>query len=287
MNKNTAVVIARRRIVETCIGPGFYISLCIGLLMGYFLVSGFIQSIDSSGFDFAAHPLYDLIVRILHGAFGAAFLEKLFAEGPYLLTLIVSFAPVLIYLSTNSIFKFGFEKKVGAIELLVYGPVSGRDYFLGFLIKDLCFTLLSLVVIFVFLLVSAAVSNLLLGPVMIYTLVFLFFLSISIYAYGILASAITGGSASAIILFLGSMLFLLGILMGSFTVVSSYANSLADVLSWIFQWISPFFYLDMGMTSLHAGTNAGYWVGILCLSVLSFLVLLLSSLIMKVRGVRA
>ena len=36
-----ARVIARRRLLETFISPGFYIALTIGLLLGYFLVAGF------------------------------------------------------------------------------------------------------------------------------------------------------------------------------------------------------------------------------------------------------
>ena len=75
---HSTLVLAKRRIFEVLIRPGYYIALCIGLIMGYILISGFVNSIDSSGFNFEMNPLYDLIVRILHGAFGAAFLETFF-----------------------------------------------------------------------------------------------------------------------------------------------------------------------------------------------------------------
>ena len=115
-------VIARRRILETVISPGWYVAQTIGLLLAYLLVAGFVRAIDSSGFDYTLAPAYDLIGRSLAGAFGSTFVSKLFAEGPFLFTLYVGFLPVLLYLAVSSVFRFGLEKKVGALELLTYGP---------------------------------------------------------------------------------------------------------------------------------------------------------------------
>ncbi len=76
---HAASVIAKRRIFESCLSPGFYIAQAVGLLLSYFLISGFVGSIDSSGFNYMLHPLYELIGRSLAGAFGTTFMEKLFA----------------------------------------------------------------------------------------------------------------------------------------------------------------------------------------------------------------
>ena len=41
---HAAVVIARRQAQETVLSPGLYITLTLGLLLGWFLVNGFASS---------------------------------------------------------------------------------------------------------------------------------------------------------------------------------------------------------------------------------------------------
>ena len=279
-------VIARRRILETVISPGWYVALTIGLLLAYLLVAGFVRAVDSSGFDFTRDPAYDLIGRSLAGAFGTTFVSKLFAEGPFLFTLYVGFLPVLLYLAVSSVFRFGLEKKVGALELLTYGPADATAYFLAALVKDLLLTLISLVVLLLFLLVAAGLNNLVLGPAFFSSLVILFFLCASIYGYGILAASLTDNSASAIALFLGLVLVFSIVMIGSFTVVSGYVRNLASVFAWVIQWISPLFYWNLALRFAEVGNWGLYALGALLLLALAAAVLALSHLTMKVRGVR-
>ena len=279
-------VIARRRILETVISPGWYVALTIGLLLAYLLVAGFVRAVDSSGFDFTRDPAYDLIGRSLAGAFGTTFVSKLFAEGPFLFTLYVGFLPVLLYLAVSSVFRFGLEKKVGALELLTYGPADATAYFLAALVKDLLLTLISLVVLLLFLLVAAGLNNLVLGPAFFSSLAILFFLCASIYGYGILAASLTDNSASAIALFLGLVLVFSIVMIGSFTVVSGYVRNLASVFAWVIQWISPLFYWNLALRFAEVGNWGLYALGALLLLALAAAVLALSHLTMKVRGVR-
>jgi len=280
-------VLAKRRILETLISPGFYIAQTIGLVLAYLLVAGFVRAIDSSGFNYALNPAYELIGRSLVGAFGATFVEKLFSEGPFLFTLYIAFLPVLLYLAVSSVFRFGLEKKVGALELLAYGPADGTSCFLAALIKDILMTAIYLVVLLVFLLISGLLNNLILGPSFYYSLIILFFLSIAIYAYGIFASSLTDNSASAIAVFLGLILFFIIIMMGSFTVVSGYVRNLASVFAWIVKWISPLFYWDLALRVVEVSNWGMYFAGIALLLVLSALVLFFSHLTIKARGVRS
>jgi hypothetical protein len=284
---HATTVLAKRRIFETLISPGFYIAQTIGLILAYLLVSGFVRAIDSSGFNFALNPAYDLIGRSLIGAFGETFVEKLFSEGPFLFTLYVAFLPVLLYLAISSVFRFGLEKKVGALELLAYGPADGTSYFLAALIKDILMTVIYLAVLFVFLLIAALLNNLILGPSFYYSLIILFFLSVAIYAYGIFASSLTDNSASAIAVFLGLFLFFIIIMMGSFTVVSGYVRNLASVFAWIVKWISPLFYWDLALRVIAVGNWGMYFLGIGLLLVLTGAVLFISHLTIKARGVRS
>ena len=279
-------VIARRRILETVISPGWYVALTIGLLLAYLLVAGFVRAIDSSGFDFTLDTAYDLIGRSLAGAFGTTFVSKLFAEGPFLFTLYVGFLPVLLYLAVSSVFRFGLEKKVGALELLTYGPADATAYFLAALVKDLLLTLISLAVLLLFLLVAADLNNLVLGPAFFSSLFILFFLCVAIYGYGILAASLTDNSASAIALFLGLILVFSIVMVGSFTVVSGYVRNLASVFAWVIQWVSPLFYWNLALRFAEVGNWGLYALGALLLLVLAAAVLALSHLTMKVRGVR-
>ena len=284
---HATTVLARRRILETLISPGFYVAQTIGLILAYLLVAGFVRAVDSSGFDYQLNTAYDLIGRSLVGAFGATFVEKLFSEGPFLFVLYVAFLPVLLYLAVSSVFRFGLEKKVGALELLTYGPADGTSYFLAALIKDILMTAIYLAVLLVFLLVAGLLNNLILGPSFYYSLIILFFLSIAIYAYGIFASTLTDNSASAIAVFLGLVLFFIIIMMGSFTIVSGYVRNLSSVFAWLVKWISPLFYWDLALRFVEVGNWGMYFIGILLLLVLSAVVLLISHLTIKARGVRS
>jgi hypothetical protein len=279
-------VIASRRLLEAVITPGFYIALMIGLLAGYYLVVGFAGAIDSSGFNFQLHPIYDLIARSLSGAFGATFVEKLFAEGPFLFALYVAFLPILLYLAVSSVFRFGLEKNVGAVELLTYGPADGTSYFLAFFLKDVLLTLLSVVVLLAFFAVAAAMNNLVLGPMFLVSLVLIFFAAMAVFAYGILASVLTDSAASSIALFIGFLVLFLLVQMGSFTIVSRYVRSFSGLLSWIINWLSPLFYWNLGLAAAEMGGSGGFLLSLLALLALTGVVLYASHLAMRIRGVR-
>ena len=284
---NATRVLARRKIYETLISPGFYVAEAIGLLLAYVLVSGFVDSIDSGGFNYQLYPLYELIGRSLKGAFGTAFFEKLFAEGPFLFVLHVAYLPVFLYLTVSSVFKFGLEKKVGAIELIAYGPADGTAYFAAGVVKDVVFALLHILVMIVFFGVSAGINNLVLGPSIFLSFILVFLLSISFSAFGVFASAISENSASAVAIFLGILLSFLIILMGSFAITSEYVHSLSSIISWILKWLSPFYYWDMGLRAIGGGGWVLFVLSIGLSLVLSVLVLSISHIVLKTKGVRA
>ena len=279
-------VLARRRVFETIISPGFYVAMAIGLMLAYLLVAGFVRAVDSSGLAFALNPVYDLIGRSLEGAFGRTLVEKLFAEGPFVFALYVGFLPMLLYLAVSSVFRFGLERKIGALELLAYGPADGTSGFLAAFIKDILLTVVYLVVLLVFFAITAALSNLLLGPTFFFTLVILLFFSVAVYAYGVFASTLTDNSASAVALFLGLMVFFLVVLMGTFTIVSGYVRNLSTVFAWIVRWISPLFYWNLAVQAVEIQGWLLYAGGLLVLLVLGAAVLAVSHFILKARGVR-
>ena len=182
LRPNATLVLAKRRILENFINPGFYIAQSIGLLSAYLLVAGFVRAIGSSGFDYELHPAYELIGRSLAGAFGDFFVAKLFSEGPFLLTLYVAFFPVVFYLAVRSVSRFCLERNAGAIELVTFGPADGTSYSLSFFFADLFMTIVYLAVLVSFMFVSARVSNLILGPPLFRSVIVVFFMSLTRWA---------------------------------------------------------------------------------------------------------
>jgi len=284
---HAALVIAKRRIFESYLSPGYYIAQAVGLLLSYFLISGFVSSIDSSGFNYMLNPLYELIGRSLSGTFGLTFLKKLFASGPFQFVFYVSIIPVFLYLSLSTVFHFCLEKKVGAIELLTYGPVDGTSYFLAFFIKDMVLTILYLLLLILFLSAAALLNNLVLGLAFFYVLVVVFFMMMLLYTISIMISVLTDSSASAIALYIAVIFLFLIVLMGSFTIISTYITSFSSVLSWVINWVSPFFYGGLAISFIEAGYIVNYLLILLVMTVLSCLFLLLSHLVIKVKGVHS
>lgn len=284
---HAAVVIARRQAHETILSPGLYITLALGLFLGWLLVNGFASSIDSSGFNPALNPLYDLVARSFGGLFGASFVEKLFAEGPFVFALFVSFLPVFLFLSIASVFRFGQEKSAGAVELLTYGPADGTSYFAASFLKDLFFSAVSLVFIAIFLGVCAAANNLALGPMYFTALPVLFFLTLAVLASGVLCSAVTLNASSALAAFLGIHLVLLLVLTGELSIASDSVRTVSTIMAAILQWISPFFYASICLRAAQGGGPFAVLGGIALTMLLAAILLAVSHLAILRRGVRA
>jgi hypothetical protein len=284
---NAARVIAKRKLFEVAITPGYYIALSLSLSFGFLLVYFFTEAIGSSGFAPAASPVYDVVSKSLAGLFGETFVDKLFAEGPYFFALFVSFLPILIYLAMSSAFRFGFEKNVGAIELLAYGPADGTSYFLASIVKDLILTAVSLVVLLVFFGLSAVINNLVLGPLFFFSLIMIIFFALAVFSYCIFASVVTDSEASSVALLIAFFVLFTFVQIGSFALISGYVRNLSSILGWIVQWISPVFYWQMGLDAIDAGQGLFFAGNLLALTAVSCLLLLLSHFILKKRGIRA
>jgi len=284
---HAALVIARRQAFETLLSPGLYVTLTLGLLLGFFLVSGFAASIDSAGFNPTLNPLYDMLGRSLAGIFGSAFVGKLFAEGPFLFALVVSFLPVFLFLSISSVFRFGQEKTAGAVELLAYGPADGTSYIVASFLKDVAFTAASLALIAAFLGTAAALGNLVLGPLFLASLPVLLALALAVFAYGILCSVLSTNASAALAAFIGILLVFLLVLAGSLSIASASVRTVASIAAALLQWISPFFYASLCLRAVQGGSVGGVLGGIGLLLVLAAALIAAGHLAISRRGVRA
>jgi ABC-type multidrug transport system permease subunit len=219
--------------------------------------------------------------------FGNTFVAKLFAEGPFLLALLVSFLPVFLFLAISSVFRFGQEKNAGAVELLTYGPADGTAYLLASFIKDVAFAAASLLLITLFLWLAAAIGNLVLGPLFLLLLPVLLCASLAVFSYGVLCSILASNASSALAAFLGTLLLFLVVLAGSFSIASASVRTVSSVAAAIIQWFSPLFYTSMCVRAAQGGAAGSFLGGIGLMLVLSAALLGLSHLAVRRRGVRA
>ena len=187
----------------------------------------------------------------------------------------------------SSVFKFGLEKNAGAVELVAYGPADGTSYLIASYVKDLFLVLLAIIVIVAFMVAAAAVYNYVAGPELFLTALVAFFLSLALFAYGVLASMLTGNASSSLALFAGISAFFLVVLFGSFAIVGEYVRNLSTVVASAVQWISPFFYGNLSLQANAAGDSLGFFGGLALLVVLSAVILTASHFIIRARGVRA
>jgi ABC-type transport system involved in multi-copper enzyme maturation permease subunit len=280
-------VVARTQLTESLLSPGVYIALALGMGIGWLLCSGFVRSIDSSGFDPRLNGFWDFATRALSGAFGPVFVERLFSEGPFLAILIVSVAPILLFLAIGSVFRFGMEKATGAVELIAYGPADGTAYFLGSFIKDAVLCLGALTILTLYFLLLAAVQNLVIGPFFFAFLPVIFLLSLSLSAFGILCSTLVSHAAAALALFIALGLLFCAVMAGSLGSSVSAVRQAAQVASAAIQWISPLYYAAMCARGFGGGSGGGYAAGLALLALLCAVVLLASHFLIRRRGVRA
>jgi len=283
---HAAQAIAKRQLLETLLGPGLYLVVASALLLGYLLVREFVVAVDSSGFNYHLSAVYDLVGRILEGAFGRTFVEKLFAEGPFLFVFVVAMIPVCLFLVVSSVLRFGLEKSAGALELIAYGPADGTAYILAGLAKDLVLFAASFALLFVFMAIAALLNNLVLGPMVLFAIPTVFLLSISISAYGTFASTLTSNAASALVLFIAVMAIFLLVLLGSFALVAGLAKGLASVSAWTVSWISPLFYAKLCFQAVEAGQAGLFAAGLCALSLMTGMLVFVSHFVILARGIR-
>lgn len=283
---HAAAVIARTQLKELLLSPGPYVALAVGLALGWALCSGFARAIDSSGFDPRLNPAWDFLTRAFSGAFGPVFVERMLAEGPFLVALVVTSAPLALLLVIGTVVRLGMDRSSGALELVVFGPADGTSYFLGSFARDAVASAAGLVLIVLYFLLLAAARNLAVGPMAMAAVPVLFLLCLALSAVGILCSILLGNAAGALAVFAAVCAILLGALAGSLGTAVTTFRAGAQAASTILQWVSPFYYAQLCAQGYGAGSGLVYGSGLVLLAALTAAVLAASHAVMRHRGVR-
>lgn len=283
---HATTVIARTQVTESLLSPGPYAALAAGLAIGWLLCSGFARAIDSSGFDPRLDAVWDVGTRALSGAFGPVFVERLLAEGPFLVILVASAAPLLLLLVIGTVVRIGMDKASGALELIACGPADGTACFLGSFLKDALLAAAGLAVVVLSCVVLASARNLAVGPMAVAAVPVLFLVALSMSAFGILCSVLLANAAAALALFAAVGAVFLVTLAGSLGVTISSFRAGAEIASTVIQWFSPFYYARLCAQGYGGGNPLEYGGGLALLAVLTAVVLAAGHLVIRRRGVR-
>ena len=279
-------VIARAQLKELLLSPGPYIALAAGLALGWALCSGFAQAVDSSGFDPRLDPTWDFLTRAFSGAFGPVFVERLLAEGPFLLVFAASAAPLLLLLVIGTIVRLGADTASGAVELVACGPADGTSWFLGSFLKDAIVSAAGLAVIGLHGLLLAGVRNLAVGPMAAAALPVMLLLSFALSALGILCSVVVRNAGGALAVFAAVCALFLAALAGSLGTSVSTLRADAQALSSVIQWVSPFYYARLCAEGYGGGSGTEYAAGLVLLAALAAAMLGTGHVTIRRRGVR-
>lgn len=280
---HAALVIAQRLLFETMIGPGIYVAACCALLAAHALVTEFALSIEPGGFNPERTALYRLVYELIVSAFGQTFFDGLFAEGPFVLAYTVSFGLLAVYFASGSVTRLAMERRVGAMELVCYGPADGTSCLLGALGRDMALSLCSALLLLAFLGVLSLRHNLAMGPHLASAAAALFLLAFAVSSMGLLCASLATRAASAAALFTGLLLLFAVLLAARYAGVTGYARTLASALSGALQWFSPLFWWDLAVRMAERGALPAC-VGLLPLAALSASYLTAAHLLTRSAG---
>jgi ABC-type transport system involved in multi-copper enzyme maturation permease subunit len=263
----TAKLIALKDANRTLKTPGIYLAyiLACGVIALY---AWFFSSLENSGAG-------------ITGAFPGASL--LTAVGIYSL-----------YMAVSSVASVARERQDKTLEVLFYGPVDEGSFiagkYLGRMIPYLFLAAATVLYIFVISLALNSGS----GGDMIPLFIFSILLISCITSLGIMLSTLTGSVTGSIFILLAFMLGLfvikvLGFVLGLIPAINpilSLAKDIVSTLLSITQYISPVEYLGIGLGAAGSNDPWKYLLAFMYPAVYTCVMLLLSAVILKKKGVR-
>ena len=285
ISRRSVKALLKMRVIEAWMAPGYFIIQMIGIMISILIINNFISSIDTGGFNYRINPFYKLIGNALNGVFGILFMKKCFIEGPFVFAFIVSSLPVIMYLVISSVYHFCQEKKNGAVELFLYGPIDRFVYLFALFLKDvICVSIYYFLLFFVFI-IAGLLNNLFIGKMFYLSMLLHFFLTVNIIAIGIFSAVLSKNPVSAIFLFCIIILFLVFINLSSYAASNiNIKKSVSSVID-IINWISPIGYWNLGFRFIETGQLLLMFLMMFIQSIIACIILFISNLISKKTGI--
>ena len=265
-----AWVLAKRELMSTLYSFGFYIFIAAATLVAGLVLQNYLSSVRQAGMLITVSPL----------------------DAPFF-GAVVAFS---IYLALASATSIAREKDLQTIEVLFYGPVDSTSFILGKYIKGLLGYLVMAVFLVFYFALTSGLANLGLAGRFWQTFLLSLFLVSCIVSFGILFSALTNGVRSSLLLFLGAIGLLIAIqLVHSFLIGLSsdvlsqplvYIRNSVSIIALIVRWISPIAYFFEGIDAISLSSGTKYLVSSASSVVYSVVLLALSVVILRAKGIR-
>lgn len=249
-----ARTVQRRDLRATLYGFGLYVTLAAAVAVAATVLRNYVRSVQDGGLYVLANPF-------ALSLFGAVVLSSIY----------------LALVSTTAIAR---ERDQGTLEVLFYSPVDTVAYLLGKWLAQMSVYMLMVVVYLVILWLYALVTNFAFDLSLLWAALLSVMTASAVVAVGILLSTLNRSVRGALMALLSIVVVFLGVQLGH-DYVSDLVTGLARAgsrpllflqvaLGWlnrIFNWLSPFAYLERGIDALLRG-SAGEYLLLLGLSIL-------------------
>jgi ABC-type transport system involved in multi-copper enzyme maturation permease subunit len=249
-----ARTVQRRDLRATLYGFGLYVTLSAAVAVAATVLRNYVRSVQDGGLYVLANPF-------ALSLFGAVVLSSVY----------------LALVSTTAIAR---ERDQGTLEVLFYSPVDTVAYLLGKWLAQMGVYVLMVVVYLAILWLYALVTNFAFDLSLLWAALLSVTTASAVVAVGILLSTLNRSVRGALVALLSIVAVFLGVQLGH-DYVSDLVTGLARtgshpllflqvVLGWlnrIFNWLSPFAYLERGIDALLRG-SAGEYLLLLSLSML-------------------
>jgi len=267
---NVVKLVARRELKSTFYGLGVYAIMTFSFLMASFMLKSTISSVVNNGLMVFGNPLnYPLFIAVVIGA---------------------------SYLALCSAISISRERDQGTLEVLFYGPVDSVSYILGKYGEQMISFLGMMVFYLIYFYVMSVLTNLGFTGSFLQIVVLSVFLASCMVGFGILLSSITRSVRTSIVIFLGLVAFFL-----AFDIVHSiimsmpgkdlstfliYARVGLQYVNYVIEWLSPFAYLQRGITAVNMMNAGRYLLSILFSLIYTGILLSLAVIAFNRKGVK-
>jgi hypothetical protein len=284
MRLQAAFALLKPKLKDLLLNPGVFVAAAVSTALGLVAVKSFTTIVGSGRLLFEQNPLYFLIRKTIEPLFGETVFTKLFSEGPFLFSLFIAMVPFFVYMLFFSAYSLGFEKNSGVVTLISFGPADYSAFSLSNILRDMIFTAAFMLYLLVFFLLLKGYFGLALGARFWVCYVLFFFLFLALFSLVPLVVALTRSPGNSVLLLIVISAALLIVDISSFIIAGTYIETLAELLSSGFRWISPFSYFRFGLTAVEGAGLPALAAGIAALTVFTGAVFLLTSVIERKKG---
>lgn len=269
--RRAAQLILQRDLRSMIFGPGIYVVLSLSLAAAALIIRNSLNFVAENG------------LLVLASAFH--------------LPLLVVILLTSLFLALSSVTMIAREREQGTMEVLFYGPVDRFSYILGKYLAHIVTYFVAVVIYGVCFVLFAGLTNLALPLSMIGIIILSVLTASGVIALGMFLSTLSSSARAALFLFLGIILVFIAIQVGhelleNISPQSRYYDPmlfLKSVVSFLLEvtnWVSPFAYLNQGMTAVERGSGTSYLLMSLISVIYAILFLGLSVVSLERKGVR-